>query len=88
MAAKPSAADAAPTTVTDTAPDTPQPETWLYSGSAGRIYAHIPVTPEPGDVLAWHGLPADDGCWTATDRQANRKPDNYRPEPANTVTEG
>lgn len=89
---KASAADAA-------VPEQPQPDPaprpggaawpcWRYNGPVGRIYAAIPVTPQPGDVVAWPRIPADDGTWAPTDSPATRLPDNHRPHPADTPKEG
>lgn len=61
---------------------------WRYDGQPGRVYTAIPVTPAPGDVVAWPRIPSDDGAWTATDSPATRRPDNHRPDPADTPKEG
>jgi len=96
-AATPSAADAAPDKAVPLAQESPAAADeapalawgrWVYTGPPGRIYADIPVTPDPGDVIAWHSPPAADGCWTETDLPESRMPDNHRPEPAEPVKEG
>jgi hypothetical protein len=53
--------------------------TWRYTGPE-RIYSHIPITVQDGDVLVWPQLPADDGSWASTTSPATTLPDNYRPE--------
>lgn len=56
---------------------------WLnyrYVGhDGGRVYAEVPVTVVPGDVICWHSSPGLD--WEITDEPVNKMPDNYRPEP-------
>jgi hypothetical protein len=66
-------------------PEEPDAETpvwgnWRYTGPPGRVYPTVPVTPEPGDVLAHLGPPSGDGCWESTDAKPNRMPDNWRPD--------
>lgn len=61
---------------------------WVYTGPPGRIYTHIPVTVDPGDVIAWVELPAGDGAWEPTDDEVTRFPDNHRPEPDDNALEG
>lgn len=67
------AADAATT-------DTDPWGNWRYIGPAGRVYMNVPVTPEPGDVICWPAIPAEDGAWEPTDEPITRQPDNWRPE--------
>lgn len=52
---------------------------WRYRGPRGRIYTHIPVTPQPGDVIAWPEIPAGDGAWEPTGDDVTRMPDNWAP---------
>lgn len=49
---------------------------WVYSGTP-RIYTHIPVTVDDGDVVEWPEIPSDDGSWAVTDQPATRRPDNH-----------
>lgn len=53
---------------------------WRYTGEHVRIYASVPVTAEPGDVVHHYGPPATDGMWEPTDEPATRHPDNHRPD--------
>jgi hypothetical protein len=65
---------------------------WEYVSADPLIYASVPVTPRPGDVVAWPGNPvvqpdgteaivpgppATDGRWKATDSPVTRWPDNH-----------
>lgn len=53
---------------------------WRYDGPTGRIYTNIPVTPDPGDVIAWCDDPGGDGAWTLTADPVSRRPDNWVPD--------
>lgn len=86
--------DAVDAPVPDPQPDvcdrrspTPSMSRWVYTGPPGRIYTHVPVTVDPGDVIAWPELPAGDGAWESTDAEVTRLPDNHRPEPDDAITE-
>lgn len=61
--------------------DAPEWGRWRYTGESARVYAGVPVTAEPGDVIAHYGPPAPDGMWERTDEPATRHPDNHRPDP-------
>jgi hypothetical protein len=54
---------------------------WRYTGDEQRVYTHVPVTVEQGDVIAWVGPPATDGRWEQHPGPATREPDNT-PKPA------
>jgi hypothetical protein len=62
-----------------------QPETvvsfWRYTGEEQRVYPHVPVTVDQGDVIAWVGVPAADGRWEQHPGPITRDPDNT-PKPA------
>lgn len=76
------AADAVPPPADPATPTVPVSSvTWLYNGPPGRTYTNVPVTVDPGDVVAWPDPPANDGAWTPTDVPATRLPDNHRPDP-------
>lgn len=49
---------------------------WCYTGAEQRVYAHIPVTVDNGDVIAWVGPPARDGRWVEDPGPATLDPDN------------
>ncbi len=53
----------------------PDPTCWEYTGPQ-RLYSNVPVTVRAGDVVAWVGAPADDGCWAEHDGPATVRPDN------------
>lgn len=57
------------------------PDRWLYSGPSGLIFSHVPVTPEPGDVIRWPVNPTPEWMWAPTELPVSRDPDNWRPEP-------
>lgn len=50
---------------------------WRYTGPAGRVYTALPVTPEPGNVVAWPQAPSTDGCWDQVNEPVTRLPDNH-----------
>jgi len=57
---------------------------WRYIGETARVYTHIPVTVEEGDIISWPETPATDGQWEQVDETGAtvvKKPDNYRPDP-------
>jgi hypothetical protein len=65
--------------------ETPKVSFWRYIGQVARIYMHIPVTVEHGDVIAHPGEPAADGHWEAHPGPVTREPDNApKPPPAAT----
>jgi hypothetical protein len=70
-----------------TASDGPRWGNWRYTGPPGRMYTAVPVTPEPGDIVTHCGAPAADGCWEPSDAEATRRPDNWRPDLPERVTE-
>lgn len=86
---KPAAAEPEPAPAADPEPpleaepgnDLPEWGQWRYTGGSVRVYAGVPVTAEPGDVIAHCGPPAPDGMWERTDEPATRHPDNHRPDP-------
>jgi hypothetical protein len=50
---------------------------WQYTGDVERLYAAVPVTVRPGDVVAHpDGPPAADGLWKPHPGPATRAPDN------------
>lgn len=53
---------------------------WRYTGPPERVYTHIPITVDPGAVIAWYEQPAGDGCWEPTDDPVTQLPDNHRTE--------
>jgi hypothetical protein len=80
---------AKPAPAGDTAPTAeqePHPSFWRYIGHLMRVYMHIPVTVDHGDVIAHDGPPADDGHWEPHPGPATREPDNTF-VPAPTVEE-
>lgn len=85
------AADAAmPDTAEAIAPSAPDPAPWghwRYIGAEQRIYTNVPVTVAGGEVIAWHSMPAEDGCWESTTDPVTAEPDNA-PRPADPVKEG
>jgi hypothetical protein len=54
---------------------------WRYTGEEQRVYTHVPVTVDRGDVIAHVGAPADDGRWEPHPGPITRQPDNT-PKPA------
>jgi hypothetical protein len=96
---QPNPADAADTTEDDELVDQPDTEPaeelasasgyWQYqpTDGAARVYAHLPVTVEPGDVIGpHHRVPALDGHWQPHDGPATRDRDNT-PQPSDSVAE-
>jgi hypothetical protein len=87
VARTPADAPASPTEPAPLAPDLAVPAsepvpTWRYDGPPGRQYTTIPITVDPGDVLAWPQVPADDGAWSRVDWDLpTRLPDNHRDDP-------
>jgi hypothetical protein len=81
--AQESAAAPTETPADETAPEAPEWGRWEYVGSTPMTYPAVPVTVEPGDVIAHLGAPAGDGRWQATDAEVSTHPDNHRPEPVN-----
>lgn len=62
---------------------------WQYQPNDGvpRVYPHLPVTVEPGDVIGQHHrVPALDGHWQPHDGPATRDRDNI-PQPVDNVEE-
>ena len=54
---------------------------WRYIGAEQRVYPHVPVTVDAGDVIVHDGPPADDGRWEQHPGPLTREPDNT-PKPA------